>query len=192
MLRKMYEWILARAASAHAPWWLAALAFAEASFFPIPPDTLLVPLALARPHRAFHLALLCTLGSVIGGAFGYGIGYYLFNQLATPILAAYHYQAAFAAFQHRFATYGLALILIKGLTPIPYKIVTIATGAARFSFPLFMGASLITRGGRFFLEAALLWRFGEQAERIIERHLPLALGATAVCIVLGFVLLKYL
>ncbi len=191
MLRKMYDWILARAASQYAGWWLAMLAFAEASFFPVPPDTLLVPMALARPHRAFHLALICTLGSVIGGAFGYAIGFYLFNQLATPILAAYHYQAAFAAFQQRFATYGLALILIKGLTPIPYKIVTIATGAARFNFPLFMAASLLTRGGRFFLEAALLWRYGDRAERLIEKHLPWALGATAFGVVLGFVILKY-
>ena len=192
MLRKFYDWLLARAASDRAEWWLAALAFAEASFFPIPPDTLLVPTALARPHRAFHLALICTLSSVAGGAAGYAIGFYLFNQLATPILAAYHYQAAFAAFQARFAQYGLELILFKGLTPIPYKIVTIACGAARFNFPLFMAASLVTRGGRFFLEAALLWRFGERAELFIEKHLPLALGATAVAVVAGFLLIKYL
>jgi len=192
MLRRLYDWILARAASPRAHWWLALIAFAEASFFPIPPDALLIPMALARPRTAWHLALICTLSSVAGGALGYLIGDTLFNQLATPILAAYHYQHAFAAFQARFATYGLALILIKGLTPIPYKIVTIAAGAARFNFPLFMGASLITRGCRFFLEAALLWRFGDRAEHFIERHLTLATSIGAIALVGGYFLIKYL
>jgi membrane protein YqaA with SNARE-associated domain len=192
MLRRFYDWVLARAASPRAHWWLALIAFAEASFFPIPPDLLLVPMALARPRTSWNLALICTAGSVAGGALGYLIGDVLFNQLAAPILAAYHYQAAFAAFQARFATYGLALILIKGLTPIPYKIVTIAAGAARFNFLLFMGASLVTRGGRFFLEAALLWQFGDRAEHYIEKHLPLVLLGTAIALVGGYFLIKYL
>jgi len=192
MLRRVYEWIIARAASPRAHWWLGLIAFAEASFFPLPPDTLLIPMALARPRAAWHLALICTICSVAGGALGYLIGDELFNQLATPILAAYHYQAVFATFQAKFATYGLALILIKGLTPIPYKIVTIAAGAARFNFPLFMLASLITRGGRFFIEAALLWRFGDRAEHFIEKHLTLVTSAIAIALVGGFFLVKYL
>ena len=191
-MRRFYLWIIARAASPRAHWWLAAIAFAEASFFPLPPDTLLIPMALARPRTAFGLALICTSCSVAGGALGYAIGYFLFNQVATPILATYHYQAAFAAFQARFAIYGLALILIKGLTPIPYKIVTIAAGAARFNFPLFMAASLLTRGARFFLEAALLWKFGDRAEQFIERHMTLATTIAAVALVGGYFLVKYL
>ena len=192
MLRRIYAWIIARAASPRAHWWLGLIAFAEASFFPLPPDLLLLPMALARPHTAWHLALICTLCSVAGGALGYLIGDELFNRLATPILAAYHYQAAFAAFQSQFARYGLALILIKGLTPIPYKIVTIAAGAARFNFPLFMLASLATRGGRFFLEAAILWRFGDRAEHFIEKHLTLATTGFAIALIGGFFLIKYL
>ena len=192
MLRRCYDWIIARVASPRAHWWLGLIAFAEASFFPLPPDTLLIPMALARPHRAWHYALICTICSVAGGALGYLIGFTLFNQLAAPIIAAYHYQAAFSAFQAKFAQYGLALILIKGLTPIPYKIVTIAAGAARFNFALFMGASLVTRGARFFLEAALLWKFGDRAEHFIEHHLTIVTSIAAACLIGGFFLIKYL
>jgi membrane protein YqaA with SNARE-associated domain len=151
MLRRLYQRTLALSASPYAPLWLAAIAFAEASFFPIPPDVLLIPMVLAAPRRAWLLALVCTAGSVAGGALGYLIGYALFDQVARGVIAFYGYGGAFDAFQAKFAQYGLWLILVKGLTPIPYKIVTIATGAAAFSFPLFMAASLVTRGARFFL-----------------------------------------
>ncbi|MBV9735140.1 MAG: DedA family protein, partial [Acidisphaera sp.] len=140
MLRRLYDRVLALAGSPRAPWWLAAMAFAEASFFPIPPDALLIPMAIARPDRAWRFAALCTVGSVAGGALGYFIGYALFNEIAAPLLRAYGYTAALARFQAMYAQYGLWVILIKGLTPIPYKIVTIASGAARFDFPLFMVA----------------------------------------------------
>lgn len=192
MLRRVYEWIIARAASPRAHWWLGLIAFAEASFFPLPPDTLLIPMALARPRAAWHLALICTICSVAGGALGYLIGDELFNQLATPILAAYHYQAVFATFQAKFATYGLALILIKGLTPIPYKIVTIAAGAARFNFPLFMLASLITRGARFFIVATLLRFYGDSVRDFIERRLTLVTSVVAAAIFGGFLALRFL
>lgn len=191
-MRRLYNWILSKAASERAHWWLGLIAFAEASFFPIPPDALLVPMALARPSQAWRLALLTMLCSVAGGAVGYAIGDLLFNQLATPILVAYHYQAAFAAFQAKFAQYGLILILIKGLTPIPYKIVTIAAGAARFNFVLFMAASCLTRGARFFIEAALLWKFGAAAERFIERHLTLVTTVCAIALVGGYFLLRFI
>jgi membrane protein YqaA with SNARE-associated domain len=146
MLRRLYDRILALSASPRAPWWLAAIAFAESSFFPIPPDVLLIPMVLARPRRAWLLASVCTAASVLGGALGYYIGYALFNQVARGLIDFYHYGPAFDAFQATFAKYGLWVILVKGLTPIPYKIVTIASGAARFDFPLFMLASVITRG----------------------------------------------
>jgi membrane protein YqaA with SNARE-associated domain len=192
MLRRFYHRILALSASPRAPWWLAAIAFAEASFFPIPPDVLLIPMALARPRRAWWLALICTAGSVAGGALGYLIGWTLFAQVAEPLLKIYHYEAAFAAFQARFAEYGLWIILIKGLTPIPYKIVTIASGAAGFNFPLFMAASLMTRGARFLLIAVLLRLFGEPVRDFIERQLTLVTSLVAAGIVGGFLALRFL
>jgi membrane protein YqaA with SNARE-associated domain len=192
MLQRFYRRILALSASRHAPWWLAAISFAEASFFPIPPDVLLIPMALARPERAWRLALVCTIASVAGGALGYYIGYALFAQLAQPLLHAYHYDAAFARFQQTYAEYGLWVILVKGLTPIPYKIVTIASGAANFNFGLFMLASLITRGARFFLVAALLHFFGEPVREFIERRLTLVTTVVGVSVVGGFLVLRYL
>jgi membrane protein YqaA with SNARE-associated domain len=192
MLRRLYDRVLRLAGSRRAGLWLAVVSFAESSFFPIPPDVLLVPMVLARPDRAWRLALICTAASVTGGALGYLIGYALFDVLAQPILRAYHYQDAFAAFQATYARWGLWVILVKGLTPIPYKIVTIASGAARFDFPLFMLASLATRGVRFFAVAALLRFYGEPVRAFIEKRLTLVTMAVAVGIVGGFVLLKVL
>jgi membrane protein YqaA with SNARE-associated domain len=190
MLRGLYLRTLALAASPRAPWWLAAIAFAEASFFPIPPDALLIPMALARPDRAWRLALVCTLGSVAGGALGYFIGYAVFDQLARPLLAFYGYGDRFAAFQAMYAQYGLRIILIKGLLPIPYKIVTIASGAAHFDFALFMAASALTRGARFFAVAALLRFFGAPVRDFIERRLTLVTSLLAAGVVGGFLVLR--
>ena len=192
MLHRLYAWTLALAASPRAPWWLAVIAFAESSFFPIPPDALLVPMALARPDRAWRFALICTIASVTGGALGYYIGYAVFDQLARPVIALYGYGEKFAAFQALYADYGLWVILIKGLTPIPYKIVTIASGAAHFDFFVFMAASIATRGARFFLVATLLHFFGDQVRAFIEQRLTLVTTLVAVGIVGGFLLLKLL
>src|ERR1700728_1391721 len=150
MLRDVYHRTLALAGSPRAGGWLALGGFTEASCFPIPPDVLLVPMALARPERAWRLAFICTIASVCGGALGYYIGYAVFNQLARPVIEFYGYGAKFAAFQAMYAEWGIWVILIKGLTPIPYKIVTIASGAAKFNFWVFMIASAVTRGARFF------------------------------------------
>jgi len=190
MLRRLYQRVIALSASRHAPWWLAAVAFAESSFFPIPPDVLLIPMALARPARAWRLAAVCTVASVAGGALGYYIGYALFNQLAAPLLHAYGYDAAFARFQDTYAKWGLWVILVKGLTPIPYKIVTIASGAAHFDFAVFMAASAVTRGLRFFLVAGLLRAFGEPVRAFIERRLTLVTSLVVAGIIGGFLLLK--
>ncbi len=192
MLQRFYNSIISLSARKTAPLWLFGVAFAEASFFPIPPDALLIPMALARPRRAFWFALIATIGSVLGGAFGYAIGFYLLAKIAQPIVDFYHYQSAFAAFQQKFAQYGVWIILIKGLTPIPYKIVTIAAGAAGFSFALFMGASVITRGGRFFLLAILLRLFGESVRNFIERRLGLVTSMIAAGIIGGFLILKFI
>jgi membrane protein YqaA with SNARE-associated domain len=183
---------MALAASPNAAWWLALIAFAESSFFPIPPDALLVPMALAKPRSAWRYAAVCTVASVAGGALGYLIGYAVFDQLARPILNLYGYGSAYEAFQAKFQEYGLWIILVKGLTPIPYKIVTIAAGAARFDFWLFMLASVLTRGARFFLVATLLHFFGDAVRDFIERRLTLVTSAVAVGIVGGFLALKFL
>jgi len=191
MLRRLYDRVLALAASPNAPWWLAAVSFAESSFFPIPPDVLLIPMILARPERAWRLAGICTVASVIGGAFGWLIGYGLFDQLARPILNMYGYGAKFAAFQESFREWGLWIILVKGLTPIPYKIVTIASGAANFNFVTFMLASVVTRGGRFFLVAILLHFFGAPVKDFVEKRLTLVTSLIAIGVVGGFIALRF-
>jgi membrane protein YqaA with SNARE-associated domain len=192
MLQRFYQRVMALAASPNAAWWLALIAFAESSFFPIPPDALLIPMALARPRAAWRFAAVCTVASVAGGALGYLIGYAVFDQLARPILNLYGYGAAYAASQAKFQEYGLWIVLVKGLTPIPYKIVTIAAGAARFDFWLFMLASLLTRGARFFLVATLLHYYGDAVRDFIERRLTLVTSAVAAGIVGGFLALKLL
>jgi membrane protein YqaA with SNARE-associated domain len=191
MLRRLYDRTLILAASPKAPWWLAGMAFAEASFFPIPPDVMLIPMALARPARAWRYALICTIASVTGGALGYFIGYALFDVLAKPILTLYGYGPQIAAFQALYAKWGLWVILIKGMTPIPYKIVTIASGAAKFDFGVFMAASAVTRGARFFLVAALLRLWGEPVRTFIERRLTLVTTGLALGIAGGFLALKF-
>jgi membrane protein YqaA with SNARE-associated domain len=191
MLRRFYDSVIALSERPAAAVWRFCIAFAEASIFPVPPDALLVPMALAQPRKAFWFALICTGGSVLGGAMGYAIGFYLFARLAQPIIHFYHYQDAFAAFQQKFGQYGVWVILIKGLTPIPYKIVTIAAGAAGFSFPLFMAASALTRGFRFFLLAVLLRIFGDSVRHFIEKRLALVTSLVAAGIVGGFLILKF-
>jgi membrane protein YqaA with SNARE-associated domain len=192
MLHRLYMRTLALAASPRAGWWLFGIAFAEASFFPVPPDALLIPMALARPDRAWRLAAICLAGSVIGGALGYLIGYAVFDQLARPLIELYGYGDRFAAFQALYARWGLWLILVKGLTPIPYKIVTIASGAARFNFWMFMAASVVTRGARFFIVAALLRYYGAPVRDFIERRLTLVTSLLAAGVVGGFLVLRFL
>ncbi len=175
MLRRLYNRTLALAASPRAPWWLAVVAFAESSFFPIPPDALLIPMALARPRRAWRFAAICTVASVLGGALGYASAISCSTRLMRTGIAhaLFGYATLCGAFQAWYAQWGLWVILIKGLTPIPYKIVTIASGAAKFDFWVFMAASIVTRGTRFFLVAALLRCFGTPVRDFIERRLTL-------------------
>lgn len=192
MLRRLYDHVLALASSPYAAWWLAAIAFAESSFFPIPPDVLLVPMALARRDRAWRYAAICTAASVVGGMFGYLIGFALFDLVARPLLNFYHYGAAFDQFRARFAENGVYLILIKGLLPIPFKIVTIASGVASVYFPAFVAACIVTRGLRFFVFAALIRRFGAPVQVFIEKRLALVATLVAIGIVGGFFALKYI
>jgi membrane protein YqaA with SNARE-associated domain len=192
MLDRLYARALAIAASRHALPALVVVAFAEASFFPLPPDLLLIPMVLARPRRAFVYAAACTLASVAGGFLGYAIGYFLFGAIGRPLLQFYDAMGAYTALKAGFAHWGVWIILIKGLTPIPYKLVTIASGVVQFPLLPFALASLASRGLRFFLLALLLWRFGEPVRLFIERRLTLMTTLFAAALIGGFVMLRYL
>jgi membrane protein YqaA with SNARE-associated domain len=192
MLRSLYNRVIALAESPQALWWLGLVSFVESSFFPIPPDALLIPMVLARPNRAWLIATVCTVASVAGGFLGYAIGYYFFATWGQSIIDFYGLEDGFAKFQQQFNDYGLWVILIKGLTPIPYKLVTIASGAAHFDLVVFGLASLLTRGARFFLVAALLRVYGDPIRNFIEERLTLVTTAFVVILVGGFVALRYL
>jgi len=192
MIRRLYDRILALAAEPYAVWVLMAMALAESSFFPLPPDVLLIPMMLARPRAAWRLAALCTLASVLGGLVGYAIGYYGFEAIGRPLLQFYHAMDRYEALKAGFDRWGVWIIIIKGMTPIPYKLVTIASGVAHFDLVLFIGASIVSRSLRFFLLALILWRFGPAARDFIERRLSLVTTLFAVGLVGGFVALRYL
>lgn len=191
MLRRTYDWLMREAESPRSEKVLAAVSFAESSFFPIPPDVMLVPMVLARPQHAWRIATIATIASVVGGLFGYLIGAFLFDTIGNWLLDLYGLQDKAAAFQQSYQQWGLWIILIKGLTPIPFKLVTIASGMAHFSIPLFIVASIITRGARFFLLVALLQRFGMPIRSFIEERLTLVTTGFAALIVLGFLALKF-
>jgi membrane protein YqaA with SNARE-associated domain len=183
---------MAQAARPNALRVLGVVSFAESSFFPIPPDAMILPMVLARPDRAWRIALVATVTSVLGGIAGYAIGYYLFETVGLWVINLYGYADKFEAFRAAYAEWGLLIILVKGLTPIPYKIVTIASGAAAFDFWVFVAASIATRGARFFLVAALLKFFGPPIRDFVERRLTLVTTVFVVCLVGGFVAVKYL
>jgi membrane protein YqaA with SNARE-associated domain len=169
---------------------MAVIAFAEASCFPIPPDVMLIPMVLANRRRAFAIAAWCTLWSVIGGAFGYAIGSLLYDSVGKWLIEVYGMGGGIAAFRAAYARYGY-WIMVQGLTPIPYKLVTIASGFAGFNFALFMLFSAITRGVRFFSETTLLHFFGAPVERLIEKYLELVLFVFLALVVIGFVIARY-
>jgi membrane protein YqaA with SNARE-associated domain len=187
MLRRLYEWILRLAATPYAIPALAGVAMVEATFPFAPPDLMLGPMVLARRERAWLYAGICTAGSVTGGVIGYAIGFYL-APVGNQILALSGHANALTAFHAWFAQWGLAVILIKGLTPVPYMLVTLASGLAHFSFPIFVGASVVTRGGRFFLEAALLQH--PMAKAIVDRYFYWIAIAGIVAIVAAVLILR--
>jgi membrane protein YqaA with SNARE-associated domain len=171
---------------------MGAVAFAESSFFPVPPDIMLIPMALARPERAYIMAAWCTVASVIGGMAGYAIGALLYDSVGAWLIHLYGYGDKVETFRAAYAQWGAWIILLKGLTPIPYKIVTITSGFAGYNFPLFVGFSIIARGIRFFVLAFLLHRYGEQARHIIEKRLGLWVTLVAALVVIGIVIALYL
>ena len=192
MLQALYERILRLAAGPNALAALLAVSFVESSFFPIPPDILLIPMILARPRDAWRLAALCMLASVAGGLLGYAIGYFLFDAVGRPILEFYNAMDRYETLKAGFQEWGVWIIILKGMTPIPYKLITIASGVVQFDLGLFVAASIVSRSLRFFLIAALLWWFGDPVREFIERRLMLVTSLFAVGLVGGFVVLRYL
>lgn len=192
MLKRLYDWLIRLAAGRHALTTMAAISFVESSFFPLPPDILLIPMALAQPKRAWWFATICTLASVAGGFLGYAIGYFLFDAIGRPVLEFYGAMGRYAALKQAFDEWGAWIIILKGMTPIPYKLVTIASGVAQFDLATFAVASLVSRSLRFYLLAALLWAFGDRVRDFIERRLMLVTTAFAAILVGGFFILRYL
>lgn len=192
MLRSLYDWTMRLAAGRNALAALATVAFIESSVFPIPPDILLIPMVLAAREKAWRYAAVATLASVAGGFLGYAVGYYLFAALGRPILEFYGAMARYDAMQQAYAHWGAWIIVLKGMTPIPYKIVTIASGAFHFPLLAFGVASLVSRAMRFFLVAALLYIFGEPVRVFIEKRLVLVTSAFVILVVGGFVAVAYL
>ncbi len=188
MLRRTYNWCTAAADKPYALWILAAVAFAESSFFPVPPDVMLLPMALARPQRAWLFATVCTIASVAGGVLGYAIGALLYDSVGQWLIHLYGLGDKVEAFRASYAHWGAWIIIGKGLTPIPYKLVTITSGFAGYDVWLFILCSIIARGGRFFIVAILLDRFGDAIRHEIEKRLGLWVSIGAAVIVLGFVI----
>jgi membrane protein YqaA with SNARE-associated domain len=192
MLRRLYDWTMALAARPRAEWALAGVAFAESSFFPIPPDILLIPMVLANRAKAWRHAAIATASSVVGGLAGYLIGAFLFEQIGRPLLAFYGYAAQFQEFANAYNEWGAWIVFAAGLTPFPYKVITIASGATGLDILTFSLASIAARGGRFIVVAALLYWIGPPVRAFIERRLGLVFTVFVVLLVGGFAAARYL
>ena len=191
IVRRLYDWCMAAAHKPHAMWSMGAISFAESSFFPVPPDVMLIPMALARPERAYAMAAWCTLTSVAGGVAGYAIGALLYDSVGAWLMQIYGYTDKVESFRAAYAEWGALIILLKGVTPIPYKIVTITSGFAGYNLALFVVFSIIARGIRFFLLAFLLHRYGVRARYFIEKRLGLWVTLGAAVVVIGIVIAIY-
>jgi membrane protein YqaA with SNARE-associated domain len=192
MFKRLYDWTISLAGSQRAPQALAVVSFTESSFFPVPPDVMLVPMVMAKPERAWNYAFICTIASVLGALLGYAIGALLYDTLGAWLIRLYGYGDKMDAFRQLYQEHGHWIILIKGLTPIPFKIVTIASGLAGYDLVWFIVLCLVTRAGRFYLVAGVLNRFGGPIRAFIEANLTAVGLATVAAIVLGFVAVKYL
>lgn len=190
MIRALYDWTLSLAGHRHALWALAVVAFVESSVFPIPPDVLMIPMIIAAPHRAFLIATVALIASVAGGAFGYWIGFALFDTVGEPVLTFYGKDAYFEEFAQTYNAWGAWAVLAAGVTPFPYKVVTILSGATDLDLWVFLVASVIARGLRFYLVAALLWKFGPPIRDFIERRLGLMFTLFVILLVGGFAVLR--
>ena len=192
MLRRLYDWVIHWADTPYGSWALFILAFAESSFFPIPPDVLLIALAVAAPTKAFRYAFICSIGSVMGGCFGYFIGWQFMHSVGDKIVAFYGLDQKMAYITDLYQRYDAWAVGIAGFTPIPYKVFTITAGAFKINFPVFLVASLVSRSARFFLIGALFHFFGAEIRAFIDRYFNLLAIAFTIILIAGFILLKYL
>lgn len=192
MLRRLYDWVLHWAATPYGTWALFLLAFAESSFFPIPPDVLLIALCVARPDRSFKYALVCAVGSILGGGLGYLIGWQFMASVGNRIVAFYGLTDKVAYIENLYHAYDAWAVGIAGFTPIPYKLFTIAAGMFNINFVVFMLASMVSRSARFFLVGGLIYLFGPRIQRFIDRYFDLLAVSFTILLVAGFVLIKYL
>jgi len=191
VLRRLYDWILSLAAHRHAIPALALVSFAESSFFPIAPDVMLIPMVLAARARAYVIAAVCTLSSVLGGVAGYAIGFFVHETVGRPLLAFYGYTERFADFQAQYNEWGLFIVFAAGLTPLPYKVFTIASGVTGLGLVPFIAGSLISRGLRFYAVAFLLRRYGLPIRAFLEENLKVAATVFVVTLFAGFIILRY-
>jgi membrane protein YqaA with SNARE-associated domain len=192
LLRAIYDWTIRLAEHRHATWALAAVSFIESSVFPIPPDVIMVPMCIAERKKAFFYATVCTVSSVLGGMLGYAIGYYAYETLGREIIDFYGFGKDFDALKLKYDEYGGWIILAKGMTPLPFKILTILSGVLGLSLPVFIAASIGARAMRFYLVAALLWKYGEPVRHFIEKYLGWVTLAFLFLLIGGFVALKYI
>ena len=192
MIRGLYDWTISLAESRYALWALAVVSFVESSVFPIPPDVLMIPMIIAQPRRAWVIAGVALVASVIGGLLGYYIGYGLFESVGRPVLEFYGKDAYFEDFRARYNEWGAWAVLIAGMTPFPYKVITILSGTTGLNLGVFMLASVVARGARFFILAGLLWKFGAPIRDFIEKWLNLIFVVFVIALIGGFYLVKYL
>lgn len=192
MIRRLYDWTISLASSPRALWALAFVAFIESSVFPIPPDLLMIPMIVARPQMAFRIAAVATVASVLGGLAGYAIGWGLFESVGRPVLEFYGKDAYFGDFATQYNQWGAWAVLIAGVTPFPYKVITILSGTTGLDIWVFMIASLVARGLRFFVVAALLWKFGAPIRDFIERRLGLMFTLFVAILLGGFYAVRFL
>ena len=190
MIQRLYDWTLSLAEHRHALWVLAFVAFLESSMFPIPPDIIMIPMIIARPNRAFIIAGVALGASVIGGLLGYAIGALAFEALGEPILTALGKADAMSEFATRFNDVGFWAVLIAGVTPFPYKVITIMSGVTAMPLGTFIATSILARGLRFFLVALLLWKFGAPVRDFIEKRLPLMFTLAVALLLGGFFAIK--
>ena len=191
-LYKLYNWTLTKAKHKNAKWYLCLISFAESSFFPIPPDLLLIPMALANKFKALFYAFICTFSSVIGGVAGYGIGYFFYNSVGFYIVDFYHLENSFSIFENYYKEYGILIVLGAGITPFPYKFITIASGVFGLNIFSFIIVSIIGRGSRFYLIAVLLYFFGERIRLIIDKYFNILTIAFFILLVGSVFIIRFL
>jgi membrane protein YqaA with SNARE-associated domain len=192
LLQRLYDWTLQLAGHRHALWALAAVSFIESSVFPIPPDIVIIPMVLADRRNAWKIAAVATVASVLGGLLGYAIGALLYESLGVWVIDFYGLEEKFALFQDNYLEWGGWIVAGAGFTPLPYKVITIASGVVAMNIPLFLLASVLSRGARFFLLAALLWYFGPPIKAFIEKYLPYLAFLGFALLLGGFLAIKYL